>query len=815
MSSLEEISQILAKTTTAQVSEAEAQLASLREDPNFFSQLLTLITSISNETIKKAAVIQMKYSLISHPELVEQFPLETFCQLFDSSNFDFQNILEFISDTLIKFNFENNPSEVISFIASLIPNGNSSAFCLLFSLISDNNGSHDLHNNLIPLIASSIEYFNQTIKTNIGSDIYQNSLLHFAKTTQNVLTFATEIPPEIYENIFQFCFAILAVAPQIPNLNITTPLLNNLCNVIYSAFLNFKDNDELPPLESFSSIPETLISYLGHLPDNSKANIFNILNMYFSIDPLYALIEENVDTIIGEVIIPTFKHDPETIFQIEPYEAIDILLPQESEEETSVGAAAKILRDNASKLASNVLEICLSYDLSTEDNVFACLFALSCIAKQFGDADIEKLNPFIELVQQCFTISEFFACSALVFLSGLPIIDHNVIHELCMQSIQIMTETENKVILYLAIVAATNLLSSCESQKETIFDAIGENITGLIEIVFQMNQEFQTDYMGQSLIKFTEYFAPIIHNFANDYVQQLISLFGSYMEGDSSEARTHAGLFITAIDNVLKSAVDQPEITGPLCIQLLQFISDTNEEIEDTFYEEFIQIMRTCACYSPEFTEELAMIPSKLYEYIEEEDELIEDAAPVIRILLQRFPESINNEPVNGPISSILELILSEEEIYDNYWDGLVYILQALFIICGNSEFSQNLIGNVLEMIGDEREISTKGVATSLVTCNPILALSHENIAMSWLQNHTPAAFLQSAIVVLSNWDSLPDDVKSLEEQIRNQITECKSELQSEKVPQIIDPFNFADPSETDDWILYNKDEILSNPILK
>ena len=817
MSSLEEISLILAKTATTEVNEASEQLALLRQQPTFFGQLLELLSTDVSETIKKAAVVQMKFSLNEHPELVEQFPLETFCTLFDQSSFEIQNVLEIVSDALVKF----ISADLESFLSALVPllqNGLPSGFCLLDSFMpiaETAEENHQIFEALIAHASACIEYIVQTIEANIGSNIFQKNIIRTADILKNVLLFAPSIEPPFIELILNFCFPILSAAPQIPNVNLTTPLLNNLCDVIYFLFRNFKDEGNVPSIEAFSSVPEEIISFLPTVPDNSKANIFNILNLYFSLDPLYAIIEENVDDILSSVILPAFLHNPEKIAQIDPSDAIDLILPNEQEEDTSVGAAAKILRDNAAKLGSNVLQIVSQQDLSTEANVFACLFAVSCVAKQLSEEDIQNLAPFLELAAQCFEARSFSCCSGLVFLAGLPVIDDDSIHQLCMQTIEIIMQTDDKILRYLSIVAVANLLDSCQSQQEAIFSIINENISALIQVVFEMNQEFQTDYMANSVIKFTQFFAPVIHTFADDYVSRLISLFHTFMESDQSEARRNAGLFIAAIESVLKSAVTMPEITGPLTEQLLQYFASTDEDLDDdTFMEEFVTLMKICVQYAPELTELVLSVPGKLNEFVESDESIIEDVAPVIRILLQRFPDSINNESVHAPIANILELILAEEEMVDNYWDGLVYILQGLFVICGASEFSQAFIEQVIEMIGDEREITTKGIATSLITCNPVLSLAHENIALSWLEYHTPAAFLQSAIVVLSNWDSIPDAAKALEPQIRAKIAEAKTLLLSVKVPQEIDPFNFADPSSDDDWVLYNKAEILGNPVL-
>ena len=319
--------------------------------------------------------------------------------------------------------------------------------------------------------------------------------------------------------------------------------------------------------------------------------------------------------------------------------------------------------------------------------------------------------------------------------------------------------------------------------------------------------------MATAVVNFTSFFAPLLHCIADEYIRALIDLFGNYIEEDSDDARIAASNFIVAIDNLLRSAANETSITAPLTEQLMEYVDEIGEDVNEVFAEEYIAIMRICALYAPELNESICSIPKKLYNYIEFDDALIEDVSPVVRIILQRFPSAANEETVTEPISEMLSLILTEEEIADNYWDGLVFIAQAVFIVCRESDFAQGLINSVLEMIS-EHESVTCGFATSLVICNPVSSLTLANVCEAWLECETPAAFLTAAIEVLSHWDEMPDTVKDIEVEIKEKIEECKRALSETVVPENIDPFAFPDPTDTDDWALYNKDAILANKIL-
>ena len=807
---MSELEALLSKTTTEQVAEAESQLSELRENPEFFGQLLSVISSNSSQIIKSAAAIQAKMMLVAHNELSASFPIEDFCSLFDSSTLEFQGILEIICDILCKIHIRENSEEFLAFVAAAVPNGSPSAFYILNSITFDEN-EHSFYAQILPIEVSCMEFFNSTIEEHINEQVYQSTLHNFLKSLQQTLVFLDEMEGDLIQNVLQMCFTFLQHVIQLQQTNLTHLILESLSNCIYLV-INYVKNDEIENVEEFSSIPQSLVEMLESLPDNAKAEVYNVLGNFFENDQLYAIVEPNVDELLLNVFLPVFVHEPESVFALDPQDAIDILFPQDEEEGiTPVSAVTKLLRSNAKKLSSNALAIASQIDFENESVVYAYMFLLGCVAAEFSESEVEELTPIIETATQLLEGDEYNICSACAFFYGLPAIEGS--QELCKAIIQLFVGAENDIVKYLALAAASNLLRISSDAKEEVTEFIGEGLNDMIQAVFEMNQKYQTEYMAKAVVEFTAFFSESFASFAVEYVSDVISLFSQFMENESSEARMNVGQFIQAIESVFSGLKDNAEVAASIVEQLMTYIKESLEgEFESTFSEELISLMRVCLSYAPEMTPTLAEIPSLISSFIEDDDCLIEDAAPLIRVLAIRFPQAFEEEAITTPIGEIISNILADDDLADNFWEALVVVFQAVFVICGGSEFAQQLSAQVLEMLA-ETEISTFNIAASLISCNPIAATANENVFASWMENTTPAAFLHSAAAVLSNWENLEEGVKGQIEAIKAKIAESLSELQG-ATPEQRDPLTPAEPDE-DDFTIFNRDELLANPIFK
>lgn len=746
MISAENITHALQMTLTANVQEAEAMLTEMRQSPSFLEAILHVLTTDSRDVIRQAAATQLHMLLHENEQVYQSITLDLISRIFNSSSPLVQSTLLITIDAILQYFVENAMFEqLIQYSMNAMHAAFYSGFVFLDELTQLGITGHEYYNNLVPALNLAIEFTKTTQFTTHGN--FQQIFSCILRAFKNIYLSSSSdaVSDEAVATIFSLSANFLGSEYDITS-DLSEAIMGAIYQPIYTQESDFNPQFIQPLIEPLLAI----LTYRNK-SHGTITGALNILELLFEFDSTFAVIEPFLEHIITNIFIPILSPPP-NIEEADPLQVLDLIFPAISENITPTSAAASALKAGAPRIARQCLEFLGSFD--DPSTIYASLFMLSKLAKSFTEEDSEAIASIMDIALQCLQSDSFIAAIAgCAFFTGFEKIDNG---EILQSLFSLMMETENEVMIYMAMCAVGKVLGSFTEAKEAVFDMLGDKATDVITKVFEMNGKYPTQWMADTVVNFTEFFAPQLQDLALEYTGNLIVLLRQYMEEDSSEAHLAVGTVCDAIDQVATSQKANIAIATDIVNFIMQQVNEMLYDGCSNYDEEIITLLCTCINTSPEFTEVLAQIPTMLHHFYDEEDSLIEAIAPAIKVLALKFPQSFEIEDVTRPIYDILTSLLSdEEEFMDNYWESLIQIFQAIFVRCCNSSFAQHILPDIAHTLADW-DLSVKDIAASLITCNPRVLIEFPVYYRFWIENSNPAAFLRAAVSVFEHWDQLP-----------------------------------------------------------
>ncbi|EAY13845.1 hypothetical protein TVAG_044050 [Trichomonas vaginalis G3] len=747
----------LRQTTTAQVSEAEENLKQMRGSSDFFDKIISIITSNQNDVIKQAATTQLRLLLHENEELMQQFSLESISEIFNNSSQVVQSTFLFIVDEILSYFIKHAMFEqVLQFIISSIQSGLLSGFMILDELTKLEINEHEYYDQIVPALNLAIEFITSQDITEYTN--FQQIVTCVMRSFKQLVVKSSidAVSEEIISTIYTISAGLLTSEAELSN-----DLYESLTDAILAP-LTVKEGTEITT-DFISPIVEPILNILTERTASYPAMTyaFNILEIFLTYDIPYSVIEPMIDHIILQIFIPTFL-PPADVSNLDVTQLLDLIFPSPQEKESPASAAATALSAGGHRIASSVLSVASQLEYSDSNIVYSIMFILSKVASFFSEGDSENISFIQNLAFECLSSTDLMPFLAgVVFFTGYKNIE--IAGQLVVPLSNVFLETDNDIVAYITLCSLCNTLSVFEDfevseSKSEIFENIGESINQIIQKVFEMNEKYPTQWMADSLVNFTNFFAPALQSFSIEYTTNLIQMFKQYIDEDSAEAHVSVSTITRAIDKVAKSQEKNEETANQIVSLLMQQVNEMLYEsnCSSNYAEEIISILCTCISYSPAFNEELMQIPSMLQKFFEDDDALIESISPAIKVLALKFPDSFEIKEVTNPIYEIAtSLLADEEEFCDNYWEYLIIVFQAIFVRCCHSSFALEFIGEISENLADW-DLQIHDIVASMATTDPSILVKYPTFYTFWIENTRPAAFLRSAISVFKNFENLP-----------------------------------------------------------
>jgi len=754
------------------IESSQLYLEDLRQKPEFFEVIFSVLFSNEAMSVKQSAAIQILRFVEENEDFLHVFGINEFAEIYKKVPDQIQKIFEKIALRIIEsYISKDELGSIIENTVNLISNSDIVGFVFLGALaeVDPDNFTYENHSDYFCLLCPALEIAISIISsTECISDCIHYTAFSFRKII---------IHSEISENMdlfIQYSISNIVSIMSSGHSRITKDLIKSIEK--YLSVLAFFDNTEI-----FSTIPDIIVTVIQNSESSQTiTSAIRVLEYFFS-DELYQFIENKIESIIFNCILPVLSKYVSNIDLNDHQYAIESLFPPFTERCTPLSATGHVVFTGASRLCSSFLEALSSIEITSSSYLYVLLFTLSSLIHVADQIQTEQITSFaLELLDKDDPL--MITSALLVFSYANASLIPNC-NDLAVFLINSIVSINNDVIKYYASTASANILRSENVNKQLIIQQVGDNTILCLKTLFEIGEAFSSEHIAQAIVSFTGFFSEAFVTLSSEFITVLVSLFKQYAEDDRTEARQSASQFCEAIKNVCDSVSHSPDLIVPLVEGLIKAVFDFIEEGMSTFNEEFISILSVCVNDSPHVTESFVQIPNILLSMFENDGiALVEEISHVFMEIACKFPVFALSEEFVEPVTSIvMRLFEDPEELALNEWDSLVILFQVLFIKLKSHPESKTLAQSLLQTLENCDLSQTKDIVSSFACIDPISTFESATLFESWIENTSPTMFILSAKEVICVWDQLPASIKHYQASINKKLSKAYSQIKKKE----------------------------------
>ncbi|OHT07969.1 hypothetical protein TRFO_05115 [Tritrichomonas foetus] len=790
-------------TSSANIQQAEAQLAQQYQFPEFPLMILQMLSSpiASNRSLSKAGIIQVNLFLLSNEQFLVEQSISFLHQLASILPVDLLPMIEFLSNTIVKYYILKDGhtflfSAIQSSLASQTP---IVGFILLNSLINlqkkADKSFYQTAENLfqleIPILQNGLN--------NSPDDQINGLLLHYFAEVYVLHFIEFVTTPEQLIPYYQFSIHILQSGFTSPFFDVADDLLD----IILNCFILYPESFDVPSFMNAS------ISYFQKSPSFSGLTyFFQIMKVILCTQSTFSVVSSNLPQILQSFFQPIYQitEEDQSNFEMDQSRFLDSILPGIEEFETPRSSASNCLYE-ASKInpqiSSIVFRLCLQQLSNSTDlahcnpwQIFSALFFFSSCSSCFSE-NCEEFHQFLQFVSKQMQFLEtqniILLASSLVFLSNFPVaylqsntnadVRESVCFNFVGNAINVLASFSGNesfvnivpLIQYLSSCAAGHLLST-DVFEPTQFPP--DIIPPAIQNLFIISQQFPTERIASALSSFVQFFNSSFGQFSENCVTTLMQLLVQYMNGESVEARKSATLFSNAIF-ALCSNIQNPALFDCILNEVGMMIE---ERLSLNFCEEILPLIDGCVRNCKILTQQIISVPQMLMSLINEEgrEEAIQIAS-ICKYFALKFGAQIGPEILEEPIIAMMQLMVEDLGMYDEDYEAILTFCQILFILLPQYENTLQLIEEWAPSFSETSSPEAGDILAAMIHKNPVIILENEESFMNWISNSRSKSFLSSAAHILMHIQQLPENIQSLKPQIIQGVQQRLTILNSEE----------------------------------
>lgn len=824
---------ILAATfrgTNDEVESAMKELNQFFNEPNFPSMLFSIIANKNHEiAIKQSASILISYiirnSLIP-PDLILSF-CQNFAIVIESSESELFPLLKKCSHQLIRFLYAHSID-----LSSII-----------FDLLSQNHFKSSLFfaNSFMKIITNSSQISIEIFKSFTSNYIFSLQEIFQSLFSDSEEKFENEMKRDLVSLIFQFLAkSVSYLLPEIFNdhsqIDFWFPLSMESFDAIeydeyhYIKFLSnwpkrsFQGKEDSDILSLINELVSWSSDRLGKYSESKEIEGFDmrLISMTFRIFyklisfNLYEIEENFFKEILKTFILPSFNYD-NLIEYNHPitkncwnnlYDASLNLFIEIIEKDNQFSNIFYSLFESTEFIESELFISALDlYSLSNGTDSINIFYKID--PSQFFSF-LNQLGPFIDASNDDSNIKIGF----LKILSKLEKVKIKS-SEFLLNSIYFSLSNifnDDSLVRYFAALSSSSLISHIKENdvelKSQIFEStpIIEKMNDLFSIFFELERDYQTQMITESLKKIIFFFGDKIQPFLLQISNEVIELFFRF--ASNSENNEPSILLASILCKLIEIAEGDPQFSAFVLKYLLneENISCIRYPIA---FDKLFDMFTSLVYYSTEFLEDFCSIVPLLNAYLynsNNSSHLFADFSNVVEMLI--WKKSIINESDVEKVDAILSEFLMHFLQSCDYLDE--WIIAASLGVKINSISSMCeisfIIPKLLSFLSDNPSINStiRNLVYSVVEhsfsyhCTEILSNFSEAVYFLfndiYIQNAKYPSFIDS---FLKCFDSLPDELKSIAFQ--------KARLLAENKSNDLD----HDQEEEEEW--YDEDDNESN----
>ena len=760
MNSLDQFAQILSLTFSATSSEeikkAEETLRAEYTNANFLNLIFGLISTISNESLCKAAILQLKSYLNFNKEKINDQIIFYVVQLSSKLKLDLQPMLEVVSNIFAQVYIESgNEVQLIQIIQNILQSEfpifgfillNSSLF--IQHRINNTDTLQQLFQNELHIIQSCQENkLMLCMFLHYFASAYLKYALDYSKT-----------PEEIYP-YFQFTLNVIQHGFNFENANFD--IIDDFLEIILNSMIMYPDN-----FDNAELLLNASMNFLQNSPtSNSLTTFFKILKLLLLKDNSFQQVYGNLPQIIQSFILPVFALSEDDIFNFEtdPQQFIDLVLPGKEDDEMPRSAAMNCLREASSsknQIASIVFKIAIQ-NLSLHNEpwqIFSIISFFSSCSEFFAE-ETDEFNSFVKFIYEHIqTGNPILLASSLIFISKFPLAFSELSKNFINIGLEILSSDHSPPLFkYLSSCAVGRILSFGSLEKSHLNQ---NQIEHSIQNLFICSQMFPTEGMASAFIDFIRYLADDMSGIAEYCIQKLMVLFLQYIKEEFIEARKSATIFAEAISE-LCSFVNNPSVFDYILSVVQQLSEDDDSDIYSEMYcEELIPLIDGPVKGAKALTQKLLFVPHMLCTLMEKEGrDVAGSIASTMKAFSFKFLSQIDQQQINeiliAPIITLIDLMMEDFGMYIDDFQACLTFVEILFMLIPIDNDTEAIVYEkitpaLMENL-DNFEIGS--IVSVLIYRRPSFILQYDMLIEPWIDGSQPKIFLSSVKSILQESD--------------------------------------------------------------